>query len=127
MFTTGKKALDYLENNELTQHEHLRLLGILNKQLNIFPLSEVLIQTPMGAILANGRELNMEELVKFRQGINAIKGNWAFQLLGDQILFLAIHQGVHLGDTTEKMLWSRTAIWFIIKFRNLITTFDIVK
>lgn len=125
MFITGKKALDYLENNELTQEQHLRLLGILNKKLNAFPISPVITITQDGGYLANGQKLTMGEVVKFRQGISALRDNWAFQLLGDQILFEAIKTGVHHGDTPSQMMFSKTAIWFIEKFREFITNYDI--
>jgi len=118
------KALDYLEKNELTQQEQLRLLGILNKRLNAFPLDNVIVTTQQGATLANGQELTIEELVKFRQGISALRDNWAFQLLGDQILYLAIQHGIHFGDTVEKLMFSKSSIYFISKFRELINTFD---
>ncbi len=124
MFTTSKKALDYLENNELSQQEQIRLLGILSKQINAFPLQEVIVTNEMGATLANGQEMSIEELVKFRQGISALQSNWAFQLLGDQILYEAIKWGVHNGDTTDRIMFSKTAIWFITKFRQYITSFD---
>src|SRR5258708_3720202 len=125
MFTTGKKALDYLENNELSREEHLRLLGILNKSINSFPLEDVVQFTQDGATLVNGRKLNLEETVNFRQGISAIRDNWAFKLLADQVLFLAITHGIHYGDGVDKIMFSKTAIWFITQFRKFLEKFDI--
>ena len=125
MFITGKKALDYIENNELSQVEQIRLLGILTKQINAFPLENVVTITQTGATLANGREMTLDEVVKFRQGISALRDNWAFQLLADQILYLAIQHGVHFGDSVEKIYFSKASIYFISKFRELISSFDI--
>lgn len=125
MFTTGKKALDYLENNELTQEEHLRLLGILSKRLNAFPLEHVITLAVDGGYLVNGQKLGMDEVVKFRQGISSLRDNWAFQLLGDQILYEAIKWGIHNGNSMDQMMFSKTAIWFITKFREHISTYDI--
>lgn len=122
---SAKKHLDYLEENELTQAEQLRLLGILNKKLNHFPLTNVVTTTPDGGILANGQKLTIDEVVKFRLGISSLSENWAFQLLGDQIFYEAIKWGVHTGDTTDKMMFSKTAIWFITKFREYINTYNI--
>lgn len=124
MFINGRKALDYLENNELTQKEHLRLLGILNKQLNVFPLDDVLLISDEGAICANGRILSIEEIMKFRSGIESLRENWAFQLLADQVLFEAIKHGVHFGDTTDKVMFSKSGIYFITKFYQLLKKFD---
>ena len=125
--TTGKQALDYLEENELSPVEHLRLLGILTKSINSFPLENVLTTTTQGATCANGRELTMEELVKFRQSISALRDNWAFQLLADQILYLAIKIGIHEGHTTERLMFSKSVIYFLTKMKELIVTFDVNK
>jgi hypothetical protein len=125
MLTNSKRALDYLENNKLTQEEHLRLLGILTKSINTFPIDTVITFTQDGGYMANGHKLTLDEVVKFRQGISALSENWAFQLLGDQIMYEAIKHGVHHGDTTERMMFSKTAIYFIQKFREYITSFDV--
>lgn len=122
---TSKEVLDFLEKNELSQAEHLRLLGILNKDFNMFPLANVITVTTEGAILANGNKLSVEEVVKFRQGVSSLRDNWAFQLLGDQILFDSIKHGIHYGDTLDKMMFSKTAIYFIQKFREYISTYDV--
>lgn len=121
----AKQALDYLEKNALTQEEHLRLLGILNRSINSFPLQDPIEVMMDGSYVLNGQKMTIEEVVKFRQGISALKDNWAFQILGDKILFDAIKQGVHFAETPEKMMFSKTAIWFITKFRQFITSFDV--
>lgn len=117
---SAKEALDYLENNELTQKEHLRLLGILTKSIGYFPIGDAIKMTPDGGLFSNGRVLTIEEVIKFRQGIQALQENWAFQLLGDQILFESIQHGVHFGDSTDKLMFSKTAVFFITKFRQLL-------
>lgn len=121
----NKLALKVLKRASLSQEEHLELLNITNKQLNSFPIGEVIQVTLDGATLANGQKLTIDEVVKFRQGVSALRDNWAFQLLGDQILFEAIKHGIHYGDNTDKMMFSKTAIYFIQKFREYIKTFDI--
>lgn len=121
----SKIALKVLKNASLSQEEHLELLNIVNKQLNSFPIGEVIQTTLDGATLANGQKLTIDEVVKFRQGVSALRDNWAFQLLGDQILFDAIKWGIHNGDSTDRMMFSKTAIYFIQKFREYIKTFDI--
>lgn len=125
MFVNEKTCLDYLDKKSLSQEGHLRLLGILTKTLNSFPLENVVLINNQGATCANGRELTMEELVKFRQSISALRENWAFQLLGDQILFEAIKIGIHEGHTIERLMFSKSVIYFLTKFKELITRFDV--
>ncbi len=125
MFT--KLAIKYLERKDLSREEHLSLLGITNKKLNAFPIDNVIILTQDGAILANGHKLSMEEVIKFRQGISSLRDNWAFRLLGDQIFYEAIKWGIHTGDTTDKLMFSKSSIWFITKFREYISKYDVAE
>ncbi len=122
-----KLAIKYLERKDLSQAEHLSLLNLVNKQTNAFPIDNVIKLSPDGGVLANGRKLTMDEVIKFRQGISALRDNWAFQLLGDQIFYEAIKWGIHTGDTTDKMMFSKTSIWFITKFREYTASFDLHK
>lgn len=121
----NKLAMKILNNASLSKEEHLELLNVVNKQINSFPISEVIQFTVDGATLANGQKLTIEEVVKFRQGVSSLRDNWAFQLLADQILFEAIKHGVHYGDNPDKIMFSKTAIYFIQKFREFIKTFDV--
>lgn len=121
----NKLAIKILNNASLSKEEHLELLNVVNKQINSFPISEVIQFTVDGATLANGQKLTIEEVVKFRQGVSSLRDNWAFQLLADQILFEAIKHGVHYGDNPDKIMFSKTAIYFIQKFRKFIKTFDV--
>jgi len=119
-----KEVFDWLETNVLTQEQHIRLLGILNQSLNAFPIAEVVQNTTDGIVLVNGRQLNLDETLKFRQGISALRDNWAFQLFGDQVLYNAIKYGVHFGKDQESIVFSRCAIWFVTQFKEYITKFD---
>lgn len=121
----NKELLDTIEKTDFSQKETIRLLNILNKHINSFPIEDVIVRTKDGVTLANGRNLSPEEVIKFKQELSALRDNWAFKLFGDQILFEAIKYGIHFGDTPEKVMFSKTAIWFIQKFREYIKTFDL--
>lgn len=122
---TLKEVIDYLENVEIKGEDKNKLLGSLNKALVAFPLKDVVVKTVDGGVLANGQRLNIDELVKFRADVSNLSQNWAFQLLGDQILYLSFLTGITKGDTPEQVMFSKTAIWFITKFRQLLTEFDV--
>lgn len=122
---TAKQALDYLDKNTLTEDEHIRLLSILTRSINAFPIDDIIKLHPDGSTLINGQKLTLEETVNFRQGISALRDNFAFKVLGDQILYEAVKWGVHTGDTKERIIFSKTAIWFISKFKEFIVKFDV--
>lgn len=120
-----EEVLNFLEHNEIRGNDLSRLLGVFNKNINSFPIGEVIQTTPEGLIMVNGRTLDdLNDLTKFRQGIHAVRDNWAFQLLADQILFNAIKYGVHFGKDPDSVIFSRVAIWFITQFREYLNKFD---
>lgn len=121
---SAKEALDFLDANDLSPKDHTRLLGILNKNMGLFPIADVIVLRQDGATCVNGRELDMDELIKFRQGISAIRDNWAFKLIMDQVLFEAVKHGVHYGDTPEKIMFSKSATYFCSKFAEVLAKFS---
>ena len=125
--TNLKDVVSYLENNKLEGEEKTRLISALIGNLNAFPMDEIIKIDHNGSVLANGQELTLEQTVIFRQGVSAIRDSWTFKLIADQIMFEAIKTGVHKGLTTESIMFSKTAIWFIVLFREYLDKFDIHK
>lgn len=115
-----KELLNYLENNNLSQEERLLVLNYMNKSLNTFPLEDIITITKQGGILANGKEMALEQLQSFKQSVDALGDNGAFKMIADQILFKAIAIGVHTGLNTDQIMFSKTAIWFIQQFKEYI-------
>lgn len=115
-----KELLNYLENNNLSQEERLLVLNYMNKSLNTFPLEDIITITKQGGILANGKEMTLEQLQSFKQSVDALGDNGAFRMIADQILFKAIAIGVHTGLNTDQIMFSKTAIWFIQQFKEYI-------
>tara|TARA_R110000868_G_C10971076_1_gene769959 strand:+ start:9048 stop:9455 length:408 start_codon:yes stop_codon:yes gene_type:complete len=121
-----KDLLSELDTN-LSQEERLLALNWLNKSLNTFPLEDVIKYRQDGALLANGKALSIEQMVSFRESLTALKSNFAFQIIADQILFLAISEGIHKGLNTDMIMFSKSAIWFIQKFKEVLDKLDVLK
>lgn len=121
-----KNLLSKLDTN-LSQEERILALNWLNKSLNNFPLEDVIRFRNDGAVLANGKAMSVEQMVSFRESLSALKSNFAFQIIADQILFLAISEGIHKGLNTDQIMFSKSAIWFIQKFKEVLEKLDTLK
>ena len=115
-----KELISYLDNNTLSQEERILVLNHMNKALNTFPLEDIITITKQGGILANGKEMTLEQLQSFKQSVDTLGDNGAFRMIADQILFKAIAVGVHTGLNTDQIMFSKTAIWFIQQFKEYI-------
>lgn len=120
---TLKELLDYLDK-DLSQQERILVFNKLNQSLNIFPIDDVVKFRQDGAFLINGKQLTLEQFQNFRQAIDALKNNFAFQIIADQILYKAIAIGIHQGLSPDQIIYSKSCIWFIQQFKDLLEKFD---
>lgn len=118
-----KDLLAYLDKN-LSQEERILVFNKLNQSLNVFPIDDVIKFRQDGAFLINGKQLTLEQFQNFRQSIDALKTNFAFQVIADQILYKAIAIGIHQGLSPDQIIFSKSSIWFIQEFRNLLEKLD---
>lgn len=114
------KALD----KDLSQEERILVFTHLNKSLKTFPLEDVIKFRKDGAILINGKTLTIEQFQNFRQSVNALKSNFAFHVIADQLLYKAIATGVHQCLTPDQVIFSKATIWFIQEYKKLLETLD---
>lgn len=121
---TIKQVIDFLESKDLSQAERILGFNHLNRALNTFPLNDVVTFRKDGAVLYNGLPLSLEQVQNFKQSVTTLKDNAAFRIIGDQILFKAIQTGIHLGLSTDQIIFSKSAIWFIQQFKEQIELFD---
>jgi len=121
---TVKDFLSYLDKTTLTQEERILLFNHLNKSLNTFPINDVIVFRKDGALLYNGVEMTLEQVQNFKQSVASIKDNPAFRIICDQVLFKAIQTGIHLGLSTDQIIFSKAAIYFITQFREQVEMFD---
>ena len=85
--------------------------AILGK-LNAFPTRDIISLDQNGTILVNDRPLDMEMARKLRESAKYVLDSTARRFVREQVLFKAINIGVHNGDSTEKIMFSRVAIWW---------------
>lgn len=117
-----KLALFYLRRKKLSRDERVDLLNYFNKEMNAFPVSDSVRIKTDGMILANGRQMTLEQREVFLQGARSLLGNSAFNLIADQVVYQAMRKGLHDSNDFDSTYFSKTALYFIDLFRKYLET-----
>lgn len=115
---------NYLEVNELTREQRTELLNYFNKQINAFPIDDCVVIHPTGMILANGRQMTLEQREAFLQGAKTLLSNTAFNIIADQVVYQAIKKGLHDATDIDHLYFSKTAMYFVDLFRKYLEKLD---
>lgn len=104
-------ALSVLKHSDLTIQERTLCTGIVLTKLEALPLHDIVTSSDEG-ILINGKQVDIEKLRVLREAAIRALDNQALNLIGEQVVWLAIQRGIHNADTPEKLYFYRAAIWF---------------
>ena len=114
----------YLDTHELTREQRIDLLNYFNKQINAFPIQDCVVIQPTGMILANGKQMTLEQREAFLQGARALLSNHAFNLIADQVVYQSMKVGIHDATEMDHLYFSKTAMYFIDLFKKYLQTLD---
>ena len=112
MKLTTKIALIILKRKDLPLEDKTALSTALLENFDIRQFTDVLKIDEQGNVLVNGKSVDMELARKMRESAKYTLDSTVRKLVRDQVDILAINLGVHNGDTPEKILFSRTALWW---------------
>lgn len=115
---------NYLDTHELTREQRIDLLNYFNKQINAFPIQDCVVIQPTGMILANGKQMTLEQREAFLQGARALLSNQAFNLIADQVVYQSMKVGIHDATEMDHLYFSKTAMYFIDLFKKYLQTLD---
>ncbi len=119
-----KDVLALLDNTEFTGEDRNKLISAMFKNLRAFPFESIFELNKLGAIFVNGKQLDKEEFLRFKQSVEVLQGNWAFKVFYEQIMYMAISQGIHLGHTNEQIMFSKSCVWVLTLFKEFLAKFD---
>lgn len=103
------KLLNY---PQLSSENRLKLTSRLLDRLSYIPSEDIIATDELGKLTINGKPLTMESAIVLKASAKAVLDSKAWKIVNEQVTFLAVSHGVHKGDSTEKLLWSRIAIWW---------------
>lgn len=100
-----------LGNSKLSLENKTKLVACLLNKLQAIPASDIIKTNEQGKIEVNGRELDMDGLKILREGAILLLDSPTRKFVKEQIMFEAVKIGVHFGDTPERVIFSKAAIW----------------
>ena len=106
-----KLTVYLLRRRDLTVRERTLLTGVLLDKLVALPASAILSTDESGQLLLYGRPLAIEQIKQLRESAKVVLLSSARKAVREQVAFMAVQLGVHHGDTPEKVLFSKAALW----------------
>lgn len=119
-----EEIMSHLNSTELSREQRVDLLNYFNKQINAFPVDNCVVVLPTGMLLANGRQMTLEEREAFLQGARSLLTNPAFNLIADQVMYQAMKVGIHDATEMDHLYFSKTALYFIDLFKKYLQNLD---
>jgi hypothetical protein len=103
---------------DLSRDERVELLNFFNKEINAFPVDDCVVIKANGGILANGKQMTLEQREAFLQGAKSLLSNTAFNLIADQVVFQSMKVGLHDATEFDHLYFSKTAMYFVDLFKK---------
>lgn len=72
--------------------------------------------------MINGRLLDNESTLSFKEQCGSLKDNFARQVIHEQIRYKAIELGIDKGISLDTIVFSKAAIWVINELEILLST-----
>ena len=119
-----EEIMRYLNSTDLSREQRVDLLNYFNKQIDAFPVDNCVVVQPTGMLLANGRQMTLEEREAFLQGAKSLLTNPAFNLIADQVMYQAMKVGIHDATEMDHLYFSKTALYFIDLFKKYLQNLD---
>jgi hypothetical protein len=110
--TTTEKVIKELKKADLSIEDRVALVTILLDKLGAFPIGEM-VQVSLNGIAINGKELDGDQVLNFRESASLLKENFARKVINEQLKFKAMEMGIHKSTTIEQLLFAKAVIWFI--------------
>jgi hypothetical protein len=114
----------YLDTHDLTREQRVDLLNYFNKQINAFAVEDCIVIQPTGMIIANGKQMSLEQREAFLLGAKSLLSNPAFNLIADQVMYQAMKVGIHDATNVDHLYFSKTALYFIDLFKKYLQKLD---
>ena len=96
-----------------------RVIEALLDKSTMLPMRKMIVTDPNG-VQVNGKYLDYEQAISFRESTRVLKDNFARKAINEQLKFHAIQMGVHEGLNTEMIMFSKSILWILQEENKLI-------
>lgn len=85
----------------------------------VLPLNDSIVIS-QNSIVINGKKLDVEQMISFKESCVALRDNVARKVLNEQVRYLATNMGVYKAVSTEELYFSKAALWSIAEENKLL-------
>lgn len=83
------------------------------------PIGDIIHFTETG-IMINGKDLDLDQAINFREACMVLKDNYARKVINEQIRYLAIDMGINKALSVDTLMFSKAALWVLNEVEILI-------
>lgn len=116
---TTNKIIQQLNKANLSLEDRTALVTALLSKLHTLPLDNAFI-VENGQVIINGKQLETEQVLVFRDSCLALRDNFAFQVINDQIRYLSMNLGVYKSRNMDELFFYKTALWNLQQYSELL-------
>ncbi len=104
------KLIKQLKKSNLSMEDRLTLITALLDKLGTLPIGDIVHFTENG-LMINGKELDQEQMLSFREAVVALKENFARNVINEQVRWKAIDLGINQATAIDTLFFSKAALW----------------
>lgn len=121
----AKLAVFALRHKKLSGEQKLIVTSALLDNLNAIPIQKIITFDQQGTVYVRGKQLSANEAIAFRESCIAMQDSFARKIINEQIKYEAISLGIHIGDSVDKIIFSKSALWLIEQENELLARMSI--
>ncbi len=106
-----------------SEKDRLLLTTRILRTAGALPVHSIITADEAGALLIRGRPVDKDQALLLRESAAAVLKSPAYQIIREEVLYMAVSEGVHKGITTDQLQFSKSAIWFGEQELRLLKTF----
>lgn len=114
-----QRIIKQLKSADLSLEDRTALTNVLLEKLQVLPLSQTFV-IDGGDVLINGKKMEVDQVIGFKDSCLALKDNFARQVIHNQIRYLAINMGVHNTLSLDSTIFMKAALWCLFQEQELI-------
>ncbi len=119
MPTVTEKVIKQLNKTNLSIEDRIALTNTLLNKLNTLPIGDMVIISE-NRISINGKDLDQEQAIAFREATVALKENFARKVINEQIRYKAIELGLFTANSNDTLMFSKAAVWVLNEYEILL-------
>lgn len=105
-----QKIISQLKKKDLSLLDRSALVSAVLSKLHALPLNDSIV-IGQGSITINGKALETEQIISFRESAIALRDNWARKILHEQVRYLATTMGVYKSVSIDELYFYKSALW----------------